>query len=54
MMREDRRYGEDKRGDELAEELAFREGRLEKIREAMAALEAEAQAACRTGRGRRW
>ena len=26
-------------------ELAFREGRLEKIREAMAALEAEAQAA---------
>ena len=32
-------------GDELPEELAFREGRLEKIREAMAALEAEAQAA---------
>ena len=29
----------------MAEELAFREGRLEKIREAMAALEAEAQAA---------
>ena len=42
---EDRRYGEDKRGDELPEELAFREGRLEKIREAMAALEADAQAA---------
>ena len=42
---EDRRYGEDKRGDELPGELAFREGRLEKIREAMAALEAEAQAA---------
>ena len=42
---EDRRYGRDKRGDELPEELAFREGRLEKIREAMAALEAEAQAA---------
>ena len=41
---EDRRYGKDKRGDELPEELAFREGRLEKIREAMAALEAEAQA----------
>ena len=37
---EDRRYGKDKRGDELPEELAFREGRLEKIREAMAALEA--------------
>ena len=42
---EDRQYGKDKRGDELPEELAFREGRLEKIREAMAALEAEAQAA---------
>ena len=42
---EDHRYGKDKRGDELPEELAFREGRLEKIREAMAALEAEAQAA---------
>ena len=42
---EDRRYGKDKRGDELPEELAFREGRLGKIREAMAALEAEAQAA---------
>ena len=42
---EDRRYGRDRRGDELPEELAFRESRLEKIREAMAALEAEAQAA---------
>ena len=42
---EDRRYGKDKRGDELPQELAFREDRLEKIREAMAALEAEAQAA---------
>ena len=42
---EDRRYGQDKRGDELPEELAFWEGRLQKIREAMAALEAEAQAA---------
>ena len=40
---EDRRYGKDKRGDELPEELAFREGRLERIREAMAALEAKAQ-----------
>ena len=28
----------------MPEELAFREGRLEKIREAMAALEAEARA----------
>ena len=41
---EDHRYGKDKRGDELPEELAFREGRLERIREAMAALEAEAEA----------
>ena len=41
---EDRRYGKDKRGDELPEELAFREGRLRKIREARAALEAEARA----------
>ncbi len=38
---EDRRYGRDKRGDELPEELSFREGRLRKIREAKAALEAE-------------
>ena len=42
---EDRRYGKDQRGDELPEELAFRESRLRKIREAKAALEAEAQAA---------
>ena len=42
---EDKRYGKDRRGDELPEELSFREKRLEKIREAMAALEAEAQAA---------
>ena len=40
---EDRQYGRDRRGYELPEELAFREGRLAKIREAMAALEAEAQ-----------
>jgi transposase len=33
------------RGDELPEELRFRKQRLEKIREAMAALEAEAEAA---------
>ena len=43
--KEDRRYGRDKRGDELPEELSFREGRLRRIREAKAALEAEAQAA---------
>lgn len=41
--REDREYGKDKRGDELPEELQHREGRLKKIREAMAALEAEAK-----------
>ena len=41
---EDRRYGRDKRGDELPEELSFREGRLRKIREAKAALEAQAKA----------
>jgi transposase len=40
---EDRRFGKDKRGDELPEELAHRESRLKKIREAMAALEAEAK-----------
>lgn len=42
---EDRKYGKDKRGDELPEELAFRESRLKKIREAMAALEEEARSA---------
>ena len=41
---EDRRHGKDKSGDELPEELAFQEGRLEKIREAMAALESETRA----------
>lgn len=42
---EDRRYGKGKRGDELPQELAFRESRLKKIREAKAALEAEAREA---------
>ena len=46
---EDRRYGRDKRGDELPEELAFRAGRLRKIREAKAALEAEARAEVEQG-----
>ena len=41
---EDRSYGKDKRGDELPKELAFRESRLKKIREARSALEAEARA----------
>ena len=50
---EDRRYGKDKRGDELPEELAFRGSRLREIREAKAALEAgalvEAEQADREG-----
>ena len=46
---EDRRYGRDTRGDELPEELAFREGRLRKIREAKVALEAEARAEVEQG-----
>src|SRR5437867_424057 len=40
---EDARFGKDRRGDELPAELARRESRLEKIREAKAALEAEAR-----------
>jgi hypothetical protein len=39
---EDEQYGPDRRGDELPEELQRRESRLAKIREAKAALEAEA------------
>lgn len=42
---EDCRYGKNKRGDELPQELAFRESRLKKIREAREALEAEAKEA---------
>jgi len=41
---EDGRYGKGRRGDELPAELARRESRLRKIREAKAALEAEAKA----------
>jgi transposase len=40
---EDARYGADRRGDELPEALARRESRLKTIREAKAALEAEAR-----------
>jgi transposase len=40
---EDKRYGKGVRGDELPAELARRESRLRKIREAKAALEAEAK-----------
>jgi transposase len=42
---EDGKYGKGKRGDELPAELARRESRLAKIREAKAALEQEARAA---------
>jgi len=38
---EDERYGPERRGDELPQELARRESRLERIRAAKAALEAE-------------
>ena len=41
---EDAKFGKGVRGDELPEELRFRETRLAKIEEAMAALEAEAAA----------
>lgn len=41
---DDQRYGADRRGDELPAELARRESRLAKIREAKAVLEAEARA----------
>jgi transposase len=42
---EDKKYGLDRRGDELPEELARREGRLKRIQEAKKALEAKAKAA---------
>jgi len=42
---EDERFGPDRRGDELPEELRRRESRLQKIREAKEALEVEARAA---------
>ncbi|MHB8926881.1 MAG: IS1182 family transposase [Bacillota bacterium] len=42
--REDEEYGADRRGDELPQELVFRETRLKKTQEAKAALEAEAKA----------
>lgn len=41
--REDKKYGRDKRGDELPEELARRESRLAKIEQAKRALEEEAR-----------
>src|SRR4051794_20753462 len=42
---EDKRFGADRRGDELPDELTRREDRLARIREAKRALEAEAAAA---------
>lgn len=50
---EDRRYGRDVRGDELPAELRRREDRLQKIREAKAALEAEAKARAAAEQARR-
>jgi hypothetical protein len=44
-VRDDARYGTDRTGDELPGELAFREGRLRKIRAAKAVLEQEAREA---------
>jgi transposase len=44
---EDGKYGKGKRGDELPEELARRESRLAKIREAKTALEEEAREAAK-------
>jgi transposase len=41
---EDKKYGKGKRGDELPDELKFKERRLAKIREAKRALEEEARA----------
>jgi len=41
---EDAQYGKGRRGDELPDELRLRQRRLEKIRQAKAALEAEARA----------
>src|SRR5207247_7033207 len=40
---EDAEYGEDRRGDELPEDLQRAEGRLAKLRAAKAALEAQAR-----------
>jgi transposase len=45
---EDRLYGRERRGDDLPQELAFRESRLKKIKEAKAALEEEAREQAQT------
>ncbi len=49
---EDHTYGKNQRGDELPKELAFRESRLKKIREARAALESEARLAAEQSPGK--
>jgi transposase len=50
---EDARHGKGRRGDELPEELRFRQRRLEKIRQAKAALEAEAKQKAQEEQARR-
>jgi transposase len=50
---EDQSYGSARRGDELSAELARRESRLKKIREAKASLEAEAREQARAAEARR-
>ena len=50
---EDARYGKGRRGDELPEELRFRQRRLAKIRQAKAALEAEAKQKAQEEQARR-
>ena len=50
---EDERYGRDRRGDELPEELSRRKDRLKKIRAARKALEEKAKAAAQEERKRR-
>jgi transposase len=47
---EDRRYGKDRTGEELPEELRRRESRLERIRQAKRALEEEARQAQEAGK----
>lgn len=51
--REDEQYGSGCRGDELPEELARRESRLKRIREAKKVLEAEAKAAAQEAQEQR-
>ena len=50
---EDDKYGPDRRGDELPEELARRESRLKRIQEAKKVLEAKAKAAAREAQKQR-